>query len=509
MQAVLLASFLRALRNQDGRLFNNIGDFFQSEGDQVSGAQRLRTFAENKPASVQAVLRRIVPQNIQTSVGVFSWDWLNTAEGDGMLDLLERTHAEVIGDLDLYYQLEVEAATTRNYALSQHFQSVARTIRSRSLLGFLASRNLLPKYGFPTDIVELKTDHLPVAEASKVQLQRDLRIAIAEYAPGAEIVAAKRIWTGGGLYKQPKKDWPIYHYAICPGCGRFHRGTEEVVTICGCGSSLRERRQMYGTFIVPEFGFVAARDQTRMLSEARPQRLYASRVYFAEYAPPQREEHQRHEPSFEIVPELSSSNYQVRKYYSRFGKLALVNPGVAGRGFRICQWCGYAEISPEASTISAKRRNKPPAHKHPRTGRDCSGYFQTHHLGHEFLTDVVELRFSGKRSGFGEEKLWRSLGIRRDDLDGTLYFHSVGEPPSVVLFDNVPGGAGHVLSVARDLPSVFRTTLQRVNRDCCGPETSCYECLRNYRNQPYHDKLQRGLVYNFIHDLLHSADLPL
>ena len=205
MQAVLLAAFLRATYDQDHCIFSNVGDFFQSEDLQPSGTALLATFIEQKPEMVREALRRIVPEDIQAAVGVEDWSWLRNSDGDGMHDLLERVDAEVTEDLTLYAQFEREASSITNYPLAQHYKHVISTIRSRSLLGFLASRNLLPKYGFPTDVVELKTDHLERAEASKVQLERDLRIAIAEYAPGAEVVAAKLIWTGGGLYKQPKK----------------------------------------------------------------------------------------------------------------------------------------------------------------------------------------------------------------------------------------------------------------------------------------------------------------
>lgn len=513
VQAVLLASFFRSAFNHDGREFGSVGEFFQPAAGLSSGTILLQSYVELRPERVQAALKRIVPQSMHAEIGLDSWAWLHTNEKDGLLDLLDRVDAEVTEDLHLYGQLENEAASSRNYVLSQHYQRVTRTIRGRTLLGFFASRNLLPKYGFPTDVVELKTDHLTVPEASKVQLERDLRIAIAEYAPGAEVVAAKRIWTSGGLYKQPKRDWPVYHYAICSTCNRFLCSLGELNTVCTCGSSLLDRRT--GTFIIPEFGFVAARDNIRTPGESRPHRLYASRVYFAEYELPQRDRHLPSGPEFNTVENLSSPEIQVATYYSRFGKLALVNAGLAGRGFRICEQCGFAEMTP-ALLSSAGRRKKglTVGHTNPRTGKPCSGFISTHHLGHEFLTDVVEIHFSGPLAMQANMTIWRSLvyallegasqalSIRRDDLDGTLYLFKRGEPSALVLFDNVPGGAGHVKRVAEELDSVFKAAYQRVDSDCCGPETSCYECLRNYRNQPYHDELQRGVVRDFLQQVL-------
>ena len=61
----------------------------------------------------------------------------------------------------------------------------------------------------------------------------------------------------------------------------------------------------------------------------------------------------------------------------------------------------------------------------------------------------------------------------------------------------------------KELVPVFKGAYQHVDSDCCGAETSCYECLRNYRNQPYHDELQRGLTRDFLHQIFNAAGLNL
>ncbi|MBA2287966.1 MAG: DEAD/DEAH box helicase [Ktedonobacteraceae bacterium] len=515
VQAVLLAAFFRSIYEQEGREFDKLGSFFQAHQDQYGGPALLRAYASSRPAAVIAALQRIIPaevdglRDLYCELGIEQWGWLNTAEKDGLLDLLARVDAEVVEDLQLYERLEGEAATKKDYRASEHYQRVARTIRGRSLLSFFASRNLLPKYGFPTDVVELKTTHLASPEAARVQLERDLRIAISEYAPGAQIVAAKLIWTSGGLYKQPERDWPVYHYMICPTCKRFLRSAGELSKVCACGRSL-EAEKTY-TFIIPEFGFVAARDGLHESGEARPQKLYASRVYFAEYEYPQRAGLPSPVPAFRNIDALSSALLQVSAYYSRFGKLALVNGGLVERGFQICETCGFASMAPAPPAAgSRKKKGQQTGHHNPRTGGPCGGLMVSRHLGHEFLTDVVELRFNGSSAIQAGFNTWRSLvyallegasqalSIRRDDLDGTLYYYKRGDPSALVLFDNVPGGAGHVKRINEELPAVFEAAYQRVNNDCCGPETSCYECLRNYRNQPYHDELQRGPVRDLL-----------
>ena len=519
VHSVLFASFLRWALDKHGREFRKVGAFFAPDEFELTGPDLLQGYADSRPSDVHEALRRIVPTPLQKELGITGWDWLAYLWNDEGTAIMDRVIQEVNDDLDLFRRLEEEAAAERDYRQSGHFKRVARTVRRRDLLGFLGSRNVLPKYGFPTDVVELRTNHVHIAEARSIELQRDLRIAISEYAPGGEVVAAKRVWVSAGVYKWPHRDWPTYHYAVCPQCGRYQSSLAEMEGSCvACGGSLWGWPRRYGTFIIPEFGFMVAQKEPRKSGEARPQRLYSSRVYFAEYAA-RTEDGTALEPPLEEVPVLSSPDLQMRKRYSRYGKLALVNAGLANRGFRICYTCGFADPAPE-EPAGRRRQRALPAHDNPRTGRQCNGQLHTRHLGHEFITDVLELRFEGLLASSPDYDLWLSLlyallegssqalGIRRDDLDGTLYRHAYDLAPALVLFDNVPGGAGHVRRVADHLAPVFAAAWQQVARCECGEETSCYECLRNYRNQYHHDRLERGLARDFLERVLEGARVP-
>jgi len=85
-------------------------------------------------------------------------------------------------------------------------------------------------------------------------------------------------------------------------------------------------------------------------------------------------------------------------------------------------------------------------------------------------------------------------------------FDKPGDPstPAIVMFDDVPGGAGHVQRIARSevrLRRVLEAALANLEKCECGGEqrdTSCYGCLRNYRNQFCHDELERGIVIDFL-----------
>ena len=64
-----------------------------------------------------------------------------------------------------------------------------------------------------------------------------------------------------------------------------------------------------------------------------------------------------------------------------------------------------------------------------------------------------------------------------------------------MIFDTVPGGAGSALRIGRNLDLVVRAARTRLSGCDCGPETSCYGCLRNRRNEHHHERLARGAAF--------------
>ena len=101
-----------------------------------------------------------------------------------------------------------------------------------------------------------------------------------------------------------------------------------------------------------------------------------------------------------------------------------------------------------------------------------------------------------------------ALDIERQDLDGVLYpFNGDPSTPAIVIFDDVPGGAGHSHRIAKpdNLKQALKSTLKRMYRCDCGgeeAEASCYGCLRHYRNQFCHEILNRRMVIDFLEELL-------
>ena len=56
--------------------------------------------------------------------------------------------------------------------------------------------------------------------------------------------------------------------------------------------------------------------------------------------------------------------------------------------------------------------------------------------------------------------------------------------------------------ISTNLKNVLEKAYKRVSNCDCGEETSCYGCLRNYNNQIFHEKLQRGVFKDYLQKLI-------
>lgn len=477
-------------------------DLFGGDLAAESRVGELVTFLEGRPAGLGAALRYIAPASLQDELGIKSWGWLLPFLSTGVTSVTS-VQAEYRRDSDYYLGVEQEESKSGNHKRAGLMKWVRSTVQRRPLLGVLANRGLFPKYGFPVDVVELEVAPEAInnvvrgdghsVDSFGLSLQRDLRLAIAEYAPGSEVVAAGHVWRSAGLKVLPDQRLEERRYLTC-GCGAFQLlGAGEEPSVCpNCGAGHNGR---FRTYIKPEFGFVTTTQTPKRSTTRRPSRQYASRLAFAGY--------------LGNLPQEYVDRYPgIRVGTPRQGRLVSINTGSANRGFRVCQSCGAAEVIPHNGLSFSK------SHKSPR-GRECTGQLSYQiDLGHDFITDVLEIhlnthlpmRFADWWSvGYAiAEGASGALGIKRDDIDLSLRLSPEGGY-SVFLTDSVPGGAGHVARIHEHLPLVLRKALDRVEHCACEETTSCYQCLRTYSNQRMHSRLSRGVAAAFLREALEPA----
>lgn len=485
VHAIALAAYFRLRADSDDIDLRLVGDLFDGQ-EELS----LIGWLESADQAVTEAALRVMPESLHHRLGLHDGSWTIV-----MRDLINAIGATHHQDVDLFRQKEQEAVQEKAYRKAAYFERVVVTFERRQLLGHLSATNVLPKYGFPVDTVELRTAHVGTEEAAQIELSRDLRVAIAEYAPGSQVVAAGKLWESAGIYRLRDRDLPRYHFASC-SCGWYRQSIEEfgLESCPACGATGR-RAPLVRQFIQPEFGFVAS-PKPPGVPKGRPERVFAGSAHLVDGSL---------EGDPQVVVLTPSTKLEMR--YAARGRLAVINAGPSQRGYRVCTWCGFGE---GVANSSMKKK----AHRRPLTDDTCNGPTEWLSLGHQFETDVLELKFLGVSVPRGAEVWWgllyaiveaaaEELQITRDDLDGTLHLDVHGSP-TLILFDDVPAGAGHVRQLSDHIIEVLQSALVRVTACECGNETSCYRCLRSFRNQRMHDSLRRGAVAELLTSLLEA-----
>lgn len=477
--SVVLAAFFRHEFKVNHHVWRKVGEFFAPEEAGDLGPARLEQFLHPVPESLTEAILATLPDDVCKEIDVAGNGWVGP-----LLDLVRSAMAQVVEEVEYFSAQRQQSFEAGKDGLAAKFGSVLKTLRGRDLIGFLATHNILPKYGFPVDVVEFRTSH--VEQGRTLELSRDLGLAISEYAPGRQVVAAGRVWTSGGVYRLPNRDLVTYRYAHCKVCGAFADGLEDLTGTChSCATPWSVR-----TYAVPEFGFMADATPAKV-KETPPARGGSARVFVAGSGDEISEEQVR----------LGSTLAKVKP--ARHGRLVAISEG-SGAGYFVCRWCGRGR--------DAARQKVEPAHRHLWKNQDCTGSFDRYSLGHSYETDVVSLDLGiGPDVALGsvrslvyallEGAAW-GLGISRDEIDGTF---AVREGTRhVVLFDTVPAGAGHSLAIAKDIGRVVEGAHRRVSSCECGEETSCSACLRNYRNQPFHEELSRAAAISLLVPLINK-----
>ena len=488
--SVALAAYFRHRAELHDEKWKTAGAFFLPAAENSpSAASGVADFLNPIPADVDTALRTALPDSVHSEVGIDDCSWV-----EQLVELLQSVEKELTGDVVAIEQRIDETVKERKFGLAKRLEDTKRTITGRDLLGFLANRNILPKYGFPVDTVELNTLNAVDAVGRKLELDRDLSLAIYDYAPGNQVVAGGKLWTSDGLRKRPGKELVRHPYRICPTCGRFEQGPNLNAADPLC-PSCHEPFKATGTLVVPEFGFVAATD-ARDVGSAPPERHWHGGSYV-----------ESHGDEIGLYRWSGPNGLRVSARAGVRAWLAAVSDG-NGDGFQLCEWCYWARPVERGS-----RRRK---HHRPDNGAECDGPLERISLGHRYQSDVAEFTFDGVPYLRDFEANWLSslyallegasyaLEISRDDIDGALSW-TPDHKRSIVLFDTVPGGAGSARKIAENIELVMSAALNRVSECDCGPETSCYGCLRNYRNARFHEQLSRSAALQ----ILGKAPVPI
>lgn len=448
MVAVALSEFFIDNRCKFKNVEQFVGDWRSPQT-----ATDLIKFCRNN-SRLKDSLCSIVPEKICDTVGLGDDTWISKIAGeDSRLDLVQ---AEVCAD---YIEMERHRQACFDSGRDDMLGGIRKrmkTIAEEPVVNFLSRKAVIPKYGFPVDVVELD-----VRSSDHISLQRDLSQAIAEYAPGGKVVANKKEWESCGVKSVPGKAWPVCYYRY-DDARNFHKWSENDPE----GGLKRQK------YLIPKFGFVTPMFKKGGEPTGRARRLYTTRPFF---------------PGFDTQPETKTI-LGIEVTQAVPGVLVILCEGKNRQGFYICRSCGRHMAEPKCQ------------HKTP-LNRECRGSLDKFSLGHELATDVVCLEFPSLYEEWDAYSVAYAvllgaadtLEVPANDLNVTITGGKQSGGSAVILYDNVPGGAGLVAQLADEdvFADVIRASIERV-RGNCGCDSSCYGCLRSYRNQFAHGKLNRN-----------------
>jgi hypothetical protein len=152
--SVAMAAFFRWLfeKAPEGLIAPPENSSFQLTGRTLR-SHWSRNYLTPVPETLTDALTRILPPEVAAELDVVGGAWASD-----LIELLETVRTELDSDVATLEQLRDDAAGDQKFNLAQRYQQVGNTLRNRDLLGFLANHNVLPKYGFPVDSVELRTN---------------------------------------------------------------------------------------------------------------------------------------------------------------------------------------------------------------------------------------------------------------------------------------------------------------------------------------------------------------
>ncbi|MEX3517742.1 DEAD/DEAH box helicase [Corynebacterium camporealensis] len=480
--SVVFAEFLRQ-HAERWPAWRSVGGLFSKE-EENAAAPLLREFLATVPTDIREALRRIIPDTAYAGLKLDDDHW-----AQDYVEFFSEVHDALNADISTIEELVEEYSKEKNFPAADTLTKTIKTLSQQGTLGYLGAHNLLPKYGFPVDTVEMSTRFS--TRGGNIRLSRDLALAIGEYAPGNSIVAGGKKWTSVGLDLRPGRSLPTSYLYTCSQCRKKHKQLVRRDFECdSCGAPVTNEPD---PLINPKFGFVAGRDP-QPIGTNPPRARYTREDAVTGYGV---EAH----PARVFGPDNDPLRIEARARAT----LTVTNRGTKFPGrFFFCSRCGWASEDAQRTHIS------------PRNDRECTGSLERYVLEHSYETDIatigippkvlathrdVESKHQAKLLAATYallEAASETLEINHDDLGATLM---ESREPLIVLFDAVPGGAGFTKKILDEFPSVLDAALERVS-DCeCGEDTSCYSCLRSYSNQRFHSLLRRGAARDVLTDL--------
>ncbi len=403
-----------------------------------------------------------------------------------------QTLQDVVEELSVLKEEYKKTVTKVGASAAVNLERAIQSLLKSDVIAGLAKRGFLPRYAFPLDTVTLETSWSRW-ETKEVELSRDRAIAIAEFAPGAQVVARKKIFTSAGLYiignDRPSRRW----FYECPDCKQIRTSLPEAKeSLKGeCDVCKKSITDQYIKPFVEPVAFSIKMDKSKNAGE-RLRRTSLIR---------QRQSATRFIDSMADTDFQESGNFQLA--LKEAGNLFRYNLGPKNEGFILCPACGHSE--PKHGVKAGKKHQR----LRPMSGNfDCKNerpWTKPLAYGHQFESYCLIVRSiftcsEGQTISLAyalRKGLCSLLEVEASDIGVSwrwLANKKQGDQRAeIILYDLTPGGAGFVKEGQEHWASVVAKAREACEKCTC--EKACYDCLKDYSNQSHHEKLDRRKAF--------------
>ena len=386
---------------------------------------------------------------------------------------------------------------------------------TEKLLDRLLYCGKLPRYAFPTDVATFHVFDLDRSsrfrQIMRFAPQQGLPTALTQYAPGKQVWISGKCYTSGAVYSVNPDDrytaWESKRiYMECRECGfasTYPIGQASRNETRDCQACGGEDTFGPGRYWLRPPGFAHPVDVEELTSpDDMPEISYATRAKLTMDTPDE-------EAAWLPINDRSRV-LRARQH------LLVSNTGPRKDGYTYCTKCGRIEASIERSSKITGPHLKPYPDDDNRQG--CDGTHSSRHivLGTDFITDIalfsmrVEPPISLKPGHTSTVVALRTLSEALAKAACQLFELEPGElmaeyrpaltpagkkglEAEIFLYDTLPGGAGFSAELANSGTELFQAA-HSLLKACPGNcDSSCYRCLRSFKNKIEHSLLDRHI----------------
>lgn len=387
------------------------------------------------------------------------------------------------------------------------------------------AEGFIPSYSFPKNVVKFFVEEeSPYGKKHprvvKYAPERDIAVAISEYAPGRFVTIDKKIYKSGGIYANPKPhgyntNQAEFYFSngdyfndilVCSECNWFGHREEGVDTCPYCHAPVETKKMLR------PWGFAPERGDAVKFEDEDEDKTYAEAPYYS------------HVPEdSQMIPYKG----QIRFANLENRQVLTVNMGKSKHGFNVCRCCGGAEVADPKNArkpkITQPFHNNAPVCRHDVVESEV-------YLGYEFLTDMfmLDIKYDTTRlvsnKSTQEKILLRiaattlqeaikkavslELDIDYNEINGGWMSRIDDENMlhlELFFYDNLTSGAGYSSLIGSVLEKVLERTRNILST--CDCSRTCKNCLDNFYNQRNHELFDRHLGLQLL-DYAETGILP-